>query len=310
MNLETTKNDAYWDTLQYEVQKKKVADIFRLFRENNFEPILIKGWAASRSYPEPAARRSQDIDLAVNPKDYTAAQKFISRRNLYDIDLHCGLRHHDTVEWDDLYGNSRLLELGQTKIRVLRPEDHLRVLCVHWLTDGGAHRERLWDIYWAVANRAPDFDWERCLGVVSEKRKKWIIYTIALARKYLDLDLSGTPLTAEGINIPKWIIKTIEKEWTTEVKLRPLHLCLNDFQELFRQLKRRFPPNPITATIDMEGEFNNQPRIFYQIGDVIFRLKPSAQRIFQRLFRTNRRRSKNERSKNERGEEQGNNTFD
>lgn len=282
-NVETLKNDFYWKSLQYEVQKKKVEDIFRLFRANNFEPILIKGWAANQNYPEPAERWSLDIDLAVSPKDYPACQKFVNEKKLFEIDLHCGLRHHDTVEWDDLYKNSRLLKLGQTKIRVLRAEDHLRVLCVHWLTDGGAHRERLRDIYWAVENRPADFEWERCLGVISVKRRKWIIYTIGLAHKYLALDLSGTPFKKEVENIPFWIIKTVETEWANDDKLRPLHLCLNDFKELCKQLKRRFPPNPITATVDMEGDFDHNPRIFYQIGDVFFRLKPSVNRIWKRL---------------------------
>jgi hypothetical protein len=113
---------------------------FKILREHNIEPVLIKGWAAGLKYSQPWERFFSDIDIAVNPSDYQRAQEIAFENNL-SVDLHKGLRHHDTLAWSDLYENSRLVLIDDAQIRILREEDHLRVLCVHWLTDGGAFKE-------------------------------------------------------------------------------------------------------------------------------------------------------------------------
>ncbi len=165
------KSDRRWYLIQYKSQEYKIVKTFELFRKNKIEPILIKGWAAAKYYPQKEERLFLDIDICVAPSEFEKAAKILVSCNTEGlmIDLHNGLRHLDTVEWDDLFENTELVELEATNIRVLRPEDHLRVLCVHWLNDGAANKQRLWDIYYAVENRAPDFDWDRCLQTVDEK---------------------------------------------------------------------------------------------------------------------------------------------
>ena len=87
----------------------------------------------------------------------------------------------------------------------------------------------------------------------------------------------------ETKNIPVWLIKALEKEWSTDVWLRPIHTILRDKKELWAQIKKRFPPNAIQATIDMEGSFDNRSRIYYQIGSIFVRIKPSIKRIYDVL---------------------------
>jgi len=274
-----------FNTLTYKVHEHYLEKAWMRFENAGFKPILIKGWAAAQFYTDPIKRRYNDIDLIIEPDKYDEAMEFLASFNENTaIDLHKGARQLDSLSYESLYVNSQTIKCGKTEVRVLRPEDHLRVLCVHWLADGGAYKIRLWDIYYAVKNRPADFDWERCLNKISSTRRKWIVCTIGLACKYLGLNVEDTPIADEVKDIPQWLIKTVEKEWKSDVNLEPLHYFLHDKKNLFRQIKKRIPPNPIQATIDMEGEFDNRPRIFYQIGDIFFRLAPSVKRIAKSLI--------------------------
>ncbi len=279
------KNEERWLLLRSKLYEEKIKEAFKLFRENNIEPILIKGWAIAREYPKKHQRFYSDIDLCVSTELYKKCSELVLSEDArqFNIDLHNGLRHLDTVSFDDLFENSKLVLIDDVPIRVLRPEDHLRVLVVHWLTDGGAYKERLLDIYYLIENNKADFDWERCLGIVSQRRRQWICQTIGLVHRYYDLDVSELPIAEETKNIPVWLVKALEKEWSADVWLRPIHTILGDKKELWAQIKKRFPPNAIQATIDMEGSFDNRSRIYYQIGSVFVRMKPSIRRIYDAL---------------------------
>ncbi|CAN5586994.1 hypothetical protein BH10ACI3_BH10ACI3_25580 [soil metagenome] len=278
---EIISDEFRWNLLQRKAMELRAAKAFALFRAADIEPILIKGWAAGLCYPESRIRTSIDTDLAVSAADYNKANAIAvsDAASGLAIDLHRELRHLDSVEWDDLFENSRLIETDGGTIRVLRPEDHLRVLCVHWLTDGGSSKDRLWDIYYAIDNRPADFEWSRFLDTVSTRRRRWLACTVGLAHRYLGLDLSQTPLFDAADDLPDWLITTVEREWSSKMKTSPLETTVHDGKLLFEQIKRRLNPNPIWATIQMEGSFDAKTRIFYKIGNSISRIVPSYRRI-------------------------------
>jgi hypothetical protein len=274
-------DETRWNLLYRKAQELKVLRAFTLFREHLIEPILIKGVAAARFYPESRPRVSVDMDFAVSTNDFESASavaKSVASSGLA-IDLHCELRHLDTVDWDDLFENSRLLQVDGGTLRVLRPEDHLRVLVVHWLTDGGSSKDRLWDIYFMIENRPRDFDWERFLNSVGPVRRRWLTCSIGLAHRYLGLDLDDTPIEDEARDLPVWLIKAVEREWASDTPYWPLELCLNDPGMFLKQMRKRVPPNPIWATVSMEGSFDARSRVFYQIGNTIKRIIPSYRRV-------------------------------
>lgn len=272
---------AKWEALQSAIERSSIGSAFALFRSHGIEPILIKGWAAGRFYPKGTFRPTSDIDLAVAAGDFEAADRVMrayTGRGL-TIDLHRELRHLDTLSWTDLFDKSELVELDGSPIRVLRPEDHFRVLAVHWLTDGGWFRERLWDFYYAIENRPADFDWKRCLDSAGSIRRRWIISVIGLTHKYFGLDLTELSFADEAKDIPQWLVKAVEREWSSAVRMLPLYRQTSDLRGFLTQVKKRLPPNPIHATIDMEGSFDAPTRIHYQIGTIFKRIVPGISKF-------------------------------
>ena len=261
--------------LEFKVKELHLEKIWNEFEAAGFQPILIKGWAAARVYPEPFRRQYTDVDLVIAPDRYREALKFSREMaQKLPVDLHEGPRHLDDFSFEELYAGTVTEKCGSARIRMLRPEDHLRVLCVHWLTDGGAYREKLWDIYYAVDRRPSNFDWGRLLDKTSLRRRRWIVCTIGLAHKYLGLDIKDTPVAVEAKNLPGWLTRTVESEWASEIKLIPLDMCRKDRKTFWQQLKKRIPPNPIHATVMEEGEFDKKFRFHYQIKNMVRRLVP------------------------------------
>ena len=287
MVSETKIKDEDWYEFHQKVQSHKVAEAFRLFENEAIEPILIKGFAVARLYPPDKLRPFADIDLCVAPDNFQKASKLLKSKQAgrLNIDLHSGLRHLDTLGWEDLFENSKIIKVENQNVRVLRAEDHLRVLCVHWLTDGGADREKLWDIFYTFKSEGKKFDWVRCLESVGSNRRRWIICTIGLAEKYFHIPLGGTPFANKSIQLPEWLTKAVEKEWKSPVKLKPLQTCLRNRKELFRQIKKRIPPNSIQATVECEGSFDKKTIVFYQIENFFTRSFPSFGRIRKVLFK-------------------------
>ena len=128
--------------LTYKVQEHRLEKAWMRFENAGFKPLLIKGWAAAQCYPKPYNRFYNDIDLVIDRLEYDEAVDF--QKGFQEntaIDLHSGARRLDSLSYENLYANSRLVKCGQTSVRVPRPEDHLRILCVHWLNDGGAKKK-------------------------------------------------------------------------------------------------------------------------------------------------------------------------
>lgn len=263
---------------------EQAASVFSALRSVSVEPILIKGWAVACYYPF-YSRQYSDIDICVAPEDYEKALEVIKEANL-PVDLHCGLRHLDSLDWEELFSNSVLIDTEKGTIRVLSEEDHLRILCIHWLTDGGVNRERLKDVYYLIRGRRRDFDWKKVFDVVERKRREWVEVVIGIADIYFDLqsELAASPVEDARKKVPSWMIKFLEKQWKNCERIIPLHLCLHDYKLFLRQLSLRFPPNPINAMIEVNGSLtDSRVRVLlYQTGSFFKRFFGFLRRLLHK----------------------------
>ena len=268
-----------WNLLTQKVNGHMAAAAMSHLEEIGIEAVLIKGWSVARFYPPDTVRTYGDIDIAVNPIHYRRASETIRSgpAEKLIVDLHEGFRDRDTLPWSNVYSRTYTVDLDGIPVRVLGEEDQLRIVATHWLIDGGLFKDKLWDIYYLIKNRKPDFDWSMCMDMVGPNRKTWVISAIATARDFLKLDLSGIPDEIVDFKLPNWYIKTLEREWSKGPYLRlPILSCLSRPRALFEQVSRRFPPNLIAATTDAEGPIDESPRFRYQVKSIMKKLRTAA----------------------------------
>jgi hypothetical protein len=262
-------------TLHALLYQQKIKKTFSTLRASRIEPILIKGWANARLYPQTGLRPYGDVDLCVRPDQYEEAFKLLAGMDdakLYPVDLHKGLGRLDARGFDEFYARSLEVKLDDASVRVLAPEDHLHVLCVHMLEDGAWRPIQLCDIAAVLEAAGADFDWDVFLGR-DKRRAKWVASAVGLAERLLRARVDDCPAQIRNAGLPRWLMPTVLKHWE-----RP---CIKDHRppELIMETLRhpaRVPgalllrwPDPIGATIRLKGAFNQLPRLPFQIGDYI-----------------------------------------
>jgi len=275
-----------WHLLEKIRKETDIVSLFSIFRERGLNPTIFKGWAISRYFPISQPRQYNDIDVIVDSSIFPSATQFAKSEYFrrLRIDLHNELRELDTVLWDTVFSRTQLVKIGETDIRVLCPEDHLRVLCSHWLMDGGEFRHRLWDFYYLIDATRDTFDWDLCLRDISPNRREWVECVVGLTHKYLDLNIDDLPFAEKIRELPKWLIKAVENEWEQGVPQRPILTTLNNPKEFIKQFKKRISPNPLRAVVDMEGSFYRPKLTYYRIGSFFKRGSAMIKRIFTIAF--------------------------
>ncbi|HVS81418.1 MAG TPA: nucleotidyltransferase family protein [Pyrinomonadaceae bacterium] len=262
--------------LQSAIHERDIQNILSIQERAGIEPVLVKGWAIARLYPEAGLRPYGDIDLCVSPKQFEAAKAALGNdANNTQVDLHQGFVKLDTRSWDELYARSQLLKIDRVEVRVLGLEDHLRALCYHFLREGAWRPLWLCDIAVAVESRPADFDWD-LFKDGNSKRRDWFACAIALARHLLGADLDGVPEAIAEKRLPGWLIPSVLKAW--EVRSM-FHRHKTPMTNLWRRpsysLKpknlRTHWPNAIEGTIGVNGPFNEMPRLPFQLGNCAVR---------------------------------------
>ena len=262
-------------TLQALRHERDIRKVVSLLHGEGIEPILVKGWSVARLYPEPGLRPYGDIDLCVHPDDFARAKSLLKETEgkACDVDLHRGFRMFGHESWKELNSRSALLEIDGVDVRVLSSEDHLRLICFHFLREGAWRPLWLCDIAVAVETRPQDFDWELCLGR-EQKSQHWFACAILLAHHLVEASLDGVSSLVTSKRLPRWLMPSVLREWSApSMPLRhrtPMSRALQVPAETLRGLRAHWP-NPIEGTIGVRGPFNEMPRLPFQLGQCFLR---------------------------------------
>lgn len=276
--------------LQSAIHEEKISKVFHLLRESSIEPMLLKGWAATQLYPDRALRPYGDIDLIVRPEHFQAAAKVLTQPSVKDcwVDLHKSLDEIYDRPIEKLFERSRQLSLKGESITVLSPEDHLALLTVHLLKHGAWRPLWLCDIGAAIESLPEDFDWSLCLGT-DAKRSGWIRTAISLSGRLLGARVGSLPREAQT-RLPEWLVESVLRQWEQPFAINqppmshplPISIALRKPGMFAEALRQRWP-NPILATVSVNGQFNRVPRLPYQLVNCLIRagrLLLDAPRLF------------------------------
>jgi hypothetical protein len=275
------------------VHEIEVKDIFERMRAAGIEPLLFKGWALARLYPDPGLRPYGDIDLWFPPEQLEAHYYALPKGNevIYCVDAHTSFYPQYERTFEDVMDSSQLVPLDDVEVRVPSAEDHLRFICLHFLFHGGWRPLWLCDIALAVESRPSNFDWDRCL-FGKQKHADWIACVIGLAHQLLGATVEGTPVEKRAGNLPQWLVPAVLRQWSngpgmsfTENLSFSLPRRLLRPSALWSALTEHWR-NPIQASVEMNAWFSESPRSLLQFGSAFLRV-PAFLRYFGREIRRN-----------------------
>jgi hypothetical protein len=266
-------------SLQSDIQEQKIEKVFRLCREAQLEAILAKGWATAGIYSTRALRPFGDIDICVPPEQFKLAEEVFSAPEANDcwVDLHQQFSEIGDRTVAELLARSTTVALGAEQIRILGLEDQLALSSIHLLKHGAWRPLWLCDVGVAIESLPQTFSWNTCLGQ-NATRAKWIMCAMGLAKELLDADTAHLPENVDT-QVPTWLIQNVLKQWERPFASNqppmshpmPMANVLRHPSQLPEGLRQRWP-NPILATISVNGEFNNLPRLPYQLANCVSRV--------------------------------------
>lgn len=263
--------------VQAGAHEERLGRLLRMLRAAGVEPILKKGWAVARSYPEPGLRPYGDIDLGVRPDQWPAAARVL--REDADlapwVDLHRGVPDLPDRTWDELWGRSVEWKFDGGTVRCLGPEDNLRLLGLHLVRHGAWRPLWLCDVAVTLESLPPRFDWNRCLAGPAWAAD-WLGCVFGLAARLLGARWDAPVLAARPL--PAWLAPAVLRQWGAD---RPGDSHTRDRRAMRDHLRRpiglptalrRRWPNPIEAAARMRaGPFSRWPRVLLQTGTLLER---------------------------------------
>jgi hypothetical protein len=172
----------------------------------------------------------------------------------------------------ELAQRSRLEPLGDTEIRLLAPEDELRLAALHALKHGVCRPLMVCDVAVLLESLPEEFDWILCQGG-DEWRSEGVRCALGLARELLGVSLEAVPKAWKYPALPTWLVPAAYRAWgVTRHFLEVPHPVeeLGDPRSLAKSIWLRWA-NPIEVTFRRQVPWDNRSRGPSQVADFISR---------------------------------------
>ena len=214
------------ETLKCMRLTQKIAEIARIFDENNIPMLTVKGPAFAKVvYGNVGLRSSVDLDILVKKEDITKAIDALGQAGLYlekiyctpkrkekllrweelhfelinkehdlFVELHWRLEPYHSLEFDEMWEKKTETILCGEKINVLCPEHMLVGTVLHSIRHGYCYLKHLTDVD-AVISKNENLDVSLIYEIIKRENMLWaLVVTNNLLNKYgyhyLDLDES------------------------------------------------------------------------------------------------------------------------
>jgi Uncharacterised nucleotidyltransferase len=252
-------------------RRRDLEHVLLHFNSAGLEPVLFKGWTLTGLYAHPALRPFGDIDVLVDVKDEAVARRVIAGlpealRELVDLDMRVLERFLPDREFGELAARTNVESVGQGRYRLLAPEDHLRLLCLHQLDHGGWRPLWLCDVAAFIERLPPSFQWKLCLRGNSHL-SDGVLSLASLAAELLGAQL---PMAIARNEAPRWFRDATLRAWAGGYKAPPdsLHsLYRLGFRRAVAAVRARWP-DPVTSTLHLRAPFRRVPRLVLQLAEL------------------------------------------
>jgi Uncharacterised nucleotidyltransferase len=269
-------------TLQAVEREEAIRELLPRLRTAGVEPILIKGWSSALLYPEAGLRPSCDVDLCVPPDRLETGITTLSGQKLpCAVDLHRAVPDLPDRTWDEVFRRSRLVALNEIAVRVLGPEDQLRLLCLHLARHGIARPLWLCDIGACLESLPAAFDWDYCLWG-RKHLSSWTACVLGLAHRLLHARLPGGAATEIASAGSPWIERAVHWCWGGGPS-RPLRHYLRRPAEVFARL--RYQGISCNRSTPIKAAYHLGLEPVFQMPSAIVQLLRLASRKVPHVFR-------------------------
>ena len=256
-------------TLEAAVRERQLTLAVAALHAAGVQALLGKGWAVARHYAQPALRPYGDLDFFLEPKSRTRALDTLRQAGQpLPLDLHHGFAELDDRGSAALHARAVTVLVQQVEVRLLGPEDHLRLLCLHFLRHGASRPLWLCDVAAVVEGSSP-LDWDMVLA--GEPRlARAVACVLGLAGDLLGARLPDARALLEAMrDPPRWLRPAVLQQWGKGSGFKvPLADRLREPGRLWPELKRRWP-NPIEATASVGAPFDDRSRWPFQAAHVV-----------------------------------------